>query len=490
MGELFNMLSASQIGDPDVRPCTENQRVREGPEMPPQEALRESLLLECVLDTFTTYPLYLEPPIVSRLIELILNLLVYSAYELMIMFEDTEVISKRKKMLEDMKNRVENARSRQWSGHGDIGSSVSSELPQWNWEWDGFDTGGNDVTESVVDEWQSVLLDYESKLSGISDFRLHEDKSDIGSGTELNESNFFPPADESNDAPPFDGGKSTIDSQTYKNVHNDGRLGTPLQHQLDPERLRTMKRRHQDFSAKVELAKSRARRELFEIYRVIHDPLYDSLDLKLHYLSSNVSTAVAASVVLNYIQLTVLDNSDDPLLSLTSSVLTVLCHIAIRHKKKHALVVTFLKRCFESEATLPDPEHKQLAAADFQEKRAHTRRRILDFCMWLVGAGSYVPVMAFLANHVSFLDRTVVRAQLETIFELCKPPYSAEFCEAFLGLLHAAADEGVFTSKPSSVGIKFSCDAFMKSVWKSYVPYRIPSKVDNLMKRIRDQVFN
>ncbi|KAH8741352.1 hypothetical protein FG386_003199 [Cryptosporidium ryanae] len=415
---IFDMPSVSRMGD--VPGSDEIRRLKTGPERPPMDALRESALLETLIDILANQNIWLTPEEQSKTIDLLLLLSVYSPYELLLFLEEQKewnTISKESSLN---------------CNKTDIWSNSEEEIEEGN-----IKTEIDTLSEFISSESSNSSKDVANSFNSIHDKNSNLLIQEKNCPRNINIANSSIVGVEKNNPESIVGCKSTIDSCIYRNAHNQKILGS-LQ-SLSKSKAKKMREQFQNLRDLCCRYKQKARKELFSIYHIIHDNLIKN-DLKWAYFDGLITTPIGASTILRYIEVFLFSGSqnDTPLMLLSSSILVLLKHIAQWHQKKRICIFHLLRLCLEYDL------HEFKAKNNFMIKsliltKSERKRWIIDFFVYLVGGGLYNPVLTYMSQvGIKYLDKSLIRDFTIKVSDYCGPPYSIDFSISFLSLLTSA----------------------------------------------------
>ncbi|KAJ1609802.1 transmembrane domain-containing protein [Cryptosporidium canis] len=411
---IFDMPSVSRMGD--IPGTDEIQRLKIGPERPPMDALRESALLDTLIDILVSQNIWLTPDEQSKTIDLLLLLSVYSPYELLLFLEEQKEW--------DIASKDVNASD----SVQDIWSNSEDDFEFHEKKKYNVDTLSDFISSessSSVDSMSNSnsSLDKDQNLYWLSK-KIVNTKNGRNSNSQLSE----PSKTESTI-----GCRSTIDSCIYRNVHTQKILGS-LQF-LPRNKVRKMKEQFQNLRDLCDGFKGRARKELFRIYNIIHDNLIKD-DVRWAYLDHLITTPIGASAVLRYIEVFLFSaNGTSPLITLSSSMIVVIKHIAQWHPKKRICIFHLLRLCLEH--GLHDQSSNGVCiSSSLASTKSEKRRWIIDFFVYLIGGGLYGAVLAYMSKiGIKYIDKTLIRDFTIKLSEFCGPPYSVDFSISYLEFL-------------------------------------------------------
>ncbi|KAF7458648.1 TH1 protein [Cryptosporidium felis] len=417
---IFDMPSVSRMGD--IPGTDEIRRLKVGPERPPMDALRESALLDTLIDIIVSQNIWLTPEEQNKTIDLLLLLTVYSPYELLLFLEEQKelnIVSK------DFDNKINDSSNDIWSNSDEeieydeiikrnvdtLSDFVSSESSG------SFNESSSRSNHSINEKnpaWLSDNIEHFPTISNRdSSYLLFEKRKQADS---------------------IVGCKSTIDSCIYRNAHTQKILGSI---QLLPKnKVKKMREQFQSLRDLCDRFKNRARKELFRIYNIIHDSLIKG-ELKWAYLDQLITTPIGASTVLRYIETFLFskDNGYGPLFLLSSSIIVVIKHIAQWHSKKRICIFHLLRLCLEHDLHDQNSNNLRLGGSLVSTK-SEKRRWIIDFFVYLIGGGLHGAVLVYMSKvGIRYLDKTLIRDFTIKLSEFCGPPYSVDFSVSYLEFL-------------------------------------------------------
>lgn len=416
---IFDMPSVSRMGD--VPGSDEIQRLKTGPERPPMDALRESALLDTLIDILVSQKIWLTPEEQSKTIDLLLLLSVYSPYELLLFLEEQKEWNIAKK---DINSCTDNSIQDIWSNSED--DFDCDEKIRYN-----VDT----LSDFISSDSSNSIDSTPESNSSINKEKNHYWLSNKIKSAAINARNpsslLLEPRKQTDS---IIGSKSTIDSCIYRNVHTQKILGSI---QLLPKnKAKKMKEQFQNLRDLCDRFKNRARKELFRIYNIIHDNLVKD-EVKWAYLDHLITTPIGASAVLRHIEIFLFSNinASSPLIMLSSSIFVVIKHIAQWHPKKRICVFHLLRLCLEH--GLHDQSSNSVCVINsLASTKSEKRRWIIDFFVYLVGGGLYGAVLAYMSKvGIKYLDKTLIRDFTIKLSEFCGPPYSVDFSISYLEFL-------------------------------------------------------
>ncbi|OII74244.1 uncharacterized protein cubi_01088 [Cryptosporidium ubiquitum] len=416
---IFDMPSVSRMGD--IPGSDEIRRLKIGPERPPMDALRESALLDTLIDILVSQSIWLTPEEQGKTIDLLLLLSVYSPYELLLFLEEQKEWNVATK---EMNSHASNSIQDIWSNSED--DLEFDEKIRFN-----VDTLSDFISSNSSDSVDSIS---ESNCS-ISKEKNHYWPSNKIKNTNLKSRNpaslLLEPKKQTDSTI---GCRSTIDSCIYRNVHTQKILGS-LQ-LLPKNKAKKMKEQFQNLRDLCDRFKNRARKELFRIYNIIHDNLIKN-EVKWAYLDHLITTPIGASAVLRYIETFLFSRIDGngPLITLSSSIVVIIKHITQWHPKKRICVFHLLRLCLEH--GLHDQSSNNVCmVSSLASTKSEKRRWIIDFFVYLIGGGLYGAVLAYMSKvGIKYLDKTLIRDFTIKLSEFCGPPYSVDFSISYLEFL-------------------------------------------------------
>ncbi|KAH8583826.1 uncharacterized protein ELE39_001572 [Cryptosporidium sp. chipmunk genotype I] len=416
---IFDMPSVSRMGD--IPGSDEIQRLKTGPERPPMDALRESALLDTLIDILVSQSIWLTPEEQSKTIDLLLLLSVYSPYELLLFLEEQKEWNVATK---EINSHANNSIQDIWSNSED--DFECDEKIKYN-----IDT----LSDFISSESSNSMDSISESNSSINKEKNHCWFSNRIKNAQANIRNSGSISLESKKQTDSTiGCKSTIDSCIYRNVHTQKILGS-LQ-LLPKNKAKKMKEQFQNLRDLCERFKNKARKELFRIYNIIHDNLIRD-EVKWAYLDHLITTPIGASAVLRYIEVFLFSgiNGSSPLITLSSSIVVVIKHITQWHPKKRICVFHLLRLCLEH--GLHDQSSNSASIINsLASKKSENRRWIIDFFVYLVGGGLYGAVLAYMSRvGIKYLDKTLIRDFTIKLSEFCGPPYSVDFSVSYLEFL-------------------------------------------------------
>ncbi|TRY52709.1 TH1 protein [Cryptosporidium tyzzeri] len=416
---IFDMPSVSRMGD--IPGSDEIQRLKIGPERPPMDALRESALLDTLIDILVNQSIWLTPEEQSKTIDLLLLLSVYSPYELLLFLEEQKewnIVTK------EVNSHVNNSIQDIWSNSED--EFECDERIKYN-----VDT----LSDFISSESSNSIDSISESNSSMNKEKNHYWLPNKIKNTTTNTRNASSiPVESKKQTDSTIGCKSTIDSCIYRNVHTQKILGS-LQ-LLPKNKAKKMKEQFQNIRDLCDRFKNRARKELFRIYNIIHDNLIKD-ELKWAYLDHLITTPIGASAVLRYIEIFLFSgmNGSSPLITLSSSMVVIIKHITQWHPKKRICVFHLLRLCLEH--GLQDQTSISVCTINsLASTKSEKRRWIIDFFVYLIGGGLYGAVLAYMSKvGIKYLDKTLIRDFTIKLSEFCGPPYSIDFSVSYLDFL-------------------------------------------------------
>ncbi|KAK6589311.1 hypothetical protein RS030_213400 [Cryptosporidium xiaoi] len=413
---IFDMPSVSRMGD--VPGSDEIRRLKIGPERPPMDALRESALLETLIDILANQSIWLTPEEQSKTIDLLLLLSVYSPYELLLFLEEQKewnIISK--------ESSINCNKADAWSNSED-------EVDEKNIRR-GIETLSEFISESSNSS--KTFPDSPNSIHTENNDSLIKKKNRGNSNINVS----IIGTEQKNGIESTIGCKSTIDSCIYRNAHTQKILGS-LQ-SLSKSKTKEMREQFQSLRDLCDRYKYKARKELFSIYHIIHDNLIKD-DLKWAYFDNLITTPIGASTVLRYIEVFLFFGSqnDTPLMLLSSSIVVLLKHIAQWHPKKRICIFHLLRLCLEHD--LHESKTKNSCAIkSLILTKSEKRKWIIDFFVYLIGGGLYNSVLTYMSQvGIKYLDKSLIRDFTIKLSDFCGPPYSVDFSISFLSFLTSA----------------------------------------------------
>lgn len=413
---IFDMPSVSRMGD--IPGSDEIQRLKIGPERPPMDALRESALLDTLIDILVSQSIWLTPEEQGKTIDLLLLLSVYSPYELLLFLEEQKEWDIVTKEMSNFNDSVKDI----WSNSED--DFEFYEKTKYN-----VDT----LSDFISSESSSSLDSVSDSNSSISNDKNHYWLSNKIKSATNNRSSSSLLIEPKKQTESTIGCRSTIDSCIYRNVHTQKILGS-LQF-LPRSKARKMKEQFHNLRDLCDRFKNRARKELFRIYNIIHDNLIKD-EVRWAYLDHLISTPIGASAVLRYIEIFLFStNGCSPLIILSSSMIVVIKHIAQWHPKKRICVFHLLRLCLEH-GLHGQNSNSACITGSLASTKSEKRRWIIDFFVYLIGGGLYGAVLAYMSKiGIKYLDKTLIRDFTIKLSEFCGPPYSVDFSISYLEFL-------------------------------------------------------
>ncbi|SJK86147.1 conserved Plasmodium protein, unknown function [Babesia microti strain RI] len=429
-GELeFEDPSVSQCGGYGD-PANDYKRLRDAPEMPPLEAIRESSLLECLINNFADPDLSLSADQAwIKYANLIVLLSVPSPYEMLYQayeehLSDNIKRSRRGHVWQDYESE---------SQHSDLSPDSLVESPSRsttsaidrdsdrndNSLDDSSSPFGSSVLESIITHESSNGINKDCPDDQISSDQLHKQISlaDITHCTnETSSMNTYTTTDckstEGMDV------QSMIDSEIYKDVNHNKKLGTLPN--LNPMKIQEMKELFKEFKETSTRHKNIARKELFEIYRITHDSLKSKLEIEQQLLHQ-CHTNIACSTVLSYISHNLNKNDN----GLTPVSVLLLKNIADRQPVKRKPILALIRRfsdkifqCIKSRMSL------------------EIIGLVTDLLVYMIRYESLYPaVITTVLDMVQCMDRVYVRKFISGVLLHCAPPYKVEFAMPLLELI-------------------------------------------------------
>ncbi|OII76540.1 hypothetical protein cand_000610 [Cryptosporidium andersoni] len=437
---IFDMPSVSRMGD---IPGSDNiQRLKIGPERPPMDALRESALLDTLIDILVNTRIWLTPEEQSKTIDLLLILSVYSPYELLLFLEEQKEwdnikydneynVDYNQDIWSNSEDEMNEALETGQRGESlsDFVSSGSSSITSSNIIVKSDDKLNNTVE---ISSWVKCKRKRINCISAPSSPKtLSSGSSFLSNNIKISESSV--------------GCKSTIDSCIYRNAHSQKILGSLKG--MSESKVQKMKEQFRRLRELCDRFKNQARKELFRIYMVIHDNLIKE-NLKWAYFDQLIKTPIGASVVLRYVEVFLLsvESKSSPLVRLSSSIVALLKHITQWHPKKRICVFHLLRLCLENDLLETNAGNNRSGGTgpeNTASTKSEKRRWIIDFYVYLVGGGLFGAVFAYMGQAgVRYLDKSLIRDFTIKLAEYCGPPYSGEFSIAFMGYLVSAHNIG------------------------------------------------
>ncbi|ORM40822.1 uncharacterized protein BXIN_2278 [Babesia sp. Xinjiang] len=393
--------SVSQYGE--VRRNDEYMRLRNAPEMPPLEAIRESDILNQLVEDFANEDLPLRDSNTwIRYANLLVLLSVSSPYE-MLYFHYDELVC------EHMKR-----------------------LPQ-------------------REVWKQFYLPVSFTLESVVHPVAKRNFTGVGGKVVL------PPAKRSRSAtgssPLSDMGddelleiKSTLASAIYKNINEDSRLGAPKN--ISAERLAEMKEVYATFKKQSDKVQAIARKELYHLYKLIRTASMKPRDRDLE-MRDVISTVIASSVVLAYIRQCVVKKR---LISALCNVkLLLLKEIADKHTVKRTPIALFLR-----DVCIACAEGK--LAASSSAVKLDRLECIVELLVYIARfERQCVPIVSIFNSIMHQMDRSISRHFISMLLRYCGAPYGEQFVCHVLKLvenylnLGTTGESGMLHSKEASV---------------------------------------
>ncbi|AFZ81348.1 hypothetical protein BEWA_007570 [Theileria equi strain WA] len=450
--EFFDQ-SVSQYGDTKKR--NEYMRLRNAPEMPPLEAIRESNLLNLLIDDFSSKHIILDSYSVKQYTNLLALLTIISPYEMLYFHYEEKICSVIKRMpqrevwqqfylpndedpLEQMENNRDNGVENNfdyesYDSNSDIFDmeppSVSddeiniddqisdSSLPSDNRNSSkshrsGIHKAWNSNTNSPVTSSDSILSSKD--LSQVTAYRMDhittekmDDSCDIG---KLDDGK-HPDYDIESEYMEI---KSTLESAIYNNLNEESRLGPSRN--ISKKRIDEMRDLYSSFRAKFNKLKVVAMNELYQLYFLIRSQEKNRVESE-YEMHNFITTNIAASVVIAYITQEV--KIKGSINALCNIKILLLKNIANRHPVKRNVIVLLLRdicKCYVSE--------------DIEDgnKKLERLEAIVDLLVYIARFEKQcIPTIAIFDSIMNLVDRSISRTFISNILKYCGPPYSLEF---------------------------------------------------------------
>eukprot|EP00371_Babesia_bovis_P001317 XP_001609964.1 hypothetical protein [Babesia bovis T2Bo] len=370
--------SVSQYGDTSRN--DEYMRLRNAPEMPPLEAIRESDILNQLIEDFANEDVTLpDSNTWIRYANLLVLLSVYSPYEMLYFHYDDLVCDHMKRL----------PQREVWKQFYLPVRLVPSDPPLSDPDKRHIDTvAGDMVTSRIKRARKSDIL-----------------PSDIGDD-ELLEI------------------KSTLASAIYKNMNEDSRLGAPKN--ISAERLYEMKEIYASFKVQSDKVKAIARKELYHLYKVIHTPSMKPHQRDLE-MRDVISTVIASSVVMAYIRHSVVKQRS--IAALCNFKLLLLKEIADKHTVKRMPIALFLR-----DVCIACAEGKLGSVSS--AVKLDRLECIVDLLVYLTRfERQCVLVVSIFNSFMHQMDRSISRHFISMLLRYCGAPYGNQFVYHVLKLV-------------------------------------------------------
>ncbi|UKK02777.2 hypothetical protein MACK_002874 [Theileria orientalis] len=435
--------SVSQFGD---KRQDEYMRLGNTPEMPPLEAIRESNLLNALIEDFSNREINItDSSTWIKYANLLVLLSVLSPYELLYNYyyekvcdyikmlpqrevwqqfylppeeSDTDDSIESIERFRDFGN-YDNEEHYSESQASSITSSDDCEIKtdtHIHKAWDS-EPSNSILSSNIFSPSSSNHMSNNSRLQSSSSIRL----SDKSSGAyEINNRT----SDDSmieDVRSEYMEIKSTLESAIYKNINEQSKLGPGKN--ISKERLDEMKQLYSQFKVKSEKLMSIARKELYQLYKLIHNQ--QDMPESEYEMRNLTTTNIAASVIMSYITQRVIKTGN--ISQLCDVKLMLLKQIADKHPVKRNSIVLLLRDLC-----------KMCVIGSMEEcsNKLERMEAIVDLLVYMSRFEKQcILIIAMFDTIMNVVDRSICRVFITKMLKFCGPPYSEEFSLQFIKLV-------------------------------------------------------
>eukprot|EP00375_Theileria_parva_P001519 XP_764191.1 hypothetical protein [Theileria parva strain Muguga] len=222
--------------------------------------------------------------------------------------------------------------------------------------------------------------------------------------------------------------KSTLETAIYNNINEQTKLGPGKN--ISKERLDEMKQLYSQFKLKCDKMMNIAKKDLYSLYNLIHNQ-HDTSECE-YEMRKFIETNIASSVVMSYINQRVLKsrNIDE----LNDIKLMLLKEIADKHPVKRTSIILllrdFCKLCV-------------IGNMDESPNKLERLEAIVDLLVYISRFDRQcLTIIAVFDSIINLVDRSISRVFISKMLKFCGPPYSLDFSLMFIKLVEKFIGSG------------------------------------------------
>uniref|UniRef100_A0A3B0MWD6 TH1 protein, putative n=1 Tax=Theileria annulata TaxID=5874 RepID=A0A3B0MWD6_THEAN len=215
--------------------------------------------------------------------------------------------------------------------------------------------------------------------------------------------------------------KSTLESAIYNNINEQTKLGPGKN--ISKERLDEMKQLYSQFKLKCDKLMNIARNDLYSLYSIIHNQ-QDTVEGE-YEMRKFIETNIASSVVISYINQRVIKSRN--INELSDIKLMLLKEIADKHPVKRGPIILllrdFCKLCV-------------IGNMDESPNKLERLEAIVDLLVYISRFDRQcITIISVFDSMIDLVDRSISRVFISKMLKFCGPPYSLEFSLMFIKLI-------------------------------------------------------